>query len=119
MHLSGRAERAGTIGPGDDGLAGDPGGRRDGVPGHSSSDSTGFSSEPIPEIVARSVSPGRRYRLVDEPTPEGVPVEMMSPGSRVTNRERKETMAATGKIILEVDESCITSSLTESWMERV
>ena len=47
--------------------------------------STGFSSIPIGTIVARTRSPGLRNVPVAEPTPEGVPVAMMSPGSSVTN----------------------------------
>ena len=51
-----------------------------------------------------------------EPTPAGVPVAMMSPGSSVTNRERNDTIAATGKIISAVVASCLTSPLTVSWI---
>src|SRR5271165_3635482 len=47
--------------------------------------STGFSSIPIGTIVARTRSPGLRNVPVAEPTPDGVPVAMMSPGSSVTN----------------------------------
>ncbi len=47
--------------------------------------STGFSSIPIGAIVARIRSPGLRNVPVAEPTPDGVPVAMMSPGSSVTN----------------------------------
>src|SRR5208337_355075 len=47
--------------------------------------SPGFSSIPIGAIVARIRSPGLRNVPVAEPTPDGVPVAMMSPGSSVTN----------------------------------
>ena len=53
---------------------------------------------------------------VVEPTPDGVPVEIRSPGSSVTNREMKAMTAATGKIIWPVVPSCLVSPFTRSLM---
>src|SRR4051794_24239089 len=64
---------------------------------------TGFEIVPIPSIVASTRSPGLRYVPEAEPTPLGVPVEITSPGSRVTKLDRKETTAATGKTIWDVE----------------
>ena len=43
-------------------------------------------SEPMPSISIRTTSPRRRYRGGSKPvpTPEGVPVAMMSPGWSVS-----------------------------------
>src|SRR4029077_5898888 len=53
----------------------------------SSSDQStiGFSTQPIPSISQRARSPGRRKTGGSRktPTPDGVPVAMMSPGSSV------------------------------------
>jgi len=46
------------------------------------------------------------------PTPAGVPVEIISPGSNVTKEERKAISSATLKIINPVLESCLISPLT-------
>ena len=48
------------------------------------------------------------------PTPAGVPVEIMSPGSNVTKLEMNATTAATGKTISAVLAFCLTSPLTLS-----
>ena len=48
------------------------------------------------------------------PTPAGVPVEMISPGSSVTYEEMNSITAATGKICIAVLESCLISPLTFS-----
>src|ERR1017187_8326960 len=46
---------------------------------------TGFTSSPTPAILTVTSSPGLRYRggWRAKPTPAGVPVAMMSPGSRI------------------------------------
>jgi hypothetical protein len=54
---------------------------------------------PIPSIRETRVSPGWMNRFGDRPTPtlQGVPVKMMSPGSRVTVAERPSIRAGTEK----------------------
>src|SRR5207244_12099377 len=47
-----------------------------------------------------------------EPTPDGVPVAMISPGSRVMRELRKAIVEATEKTILAVVSCCTTCSFT-------
>ncbi len=56
---------------------------------------TGFSSTPIRSISMRTTSPGRKKRCGEAamPTPAGVPVETMSPGSRVNTVDKSSTRA--------------------------
>lgn|GEM_PF-6865869 len=53
--------------------------------GYPCSATTGFCNVPIPSIKMRTTSPGRRKRggLRVNPTPDGVPVAITSPGSSV------------------------------------
>src|SRR5579871_711779 len=74
--------------------------------------STGLRRVPIPSIVASIASPDFRNVRVLAPTPCGVPVEMMSPGSSVTKLEMNATTAATGNTISAVLALCFTSPLT-------
>src|SRR5262249_29858719 len=68
------------------------------------SSTTGFSSVPIPSISISIRSPGEIGA-----TPEGVPVETMSPGSIVITREARAISSRTGKMRSLVDESCRTT----------
>ena len=49
----------------------------------------GEISVPMPAMLAESVSPGFTYVPVALPTPDGVPVEIISPGSSVTKLAMK------------------------------
>src|SRR5271170_3650955 len=68
------------------------------------SSTTGLSRVPIPSMVTSTRSPAlsQRCGLRHNPTPSGVPVAMMSPGSKVMMCDRNSMMAGTSKIILEV-----------------
>src|SRR5258708_1190677 len=57
-------------------------------------------SSPIPSISLTRVAPAFRYRLGSRPmpTPAGVPVKMMSPGSSGRIDDRYETRAGTEKM---------------------
>ena len=65
----------------------------------------GERSVPIELMVASRTSPGLTNVPVVDPTPEGVPVEIMSPGSSVTKLEMNSITAATGKICCAVEAS--------------
>ena len=72
-----------------------------------SSATTGFTSSPMPSTVTVTTSPGTSQRggLRAKPTPAGVPVEMMSPGSSVKTLERYAISFGILKIRLLVFES--------------
>jgi len=72
----------------------------------------GFSRTPIPSISTRTRSPGliQRRGLREVPTPAGVPVATMSPGSSVITAESSAMMRATPNTISDVEEFCSTSS---------
>ena len=61
---------------------------------------------PSPSISTSTVSPSRRKRPWAAPTPAGVPVAMMSPGSSVIVRESHATSSAGPKIRFAVVPSC-------------
>ena len=80
---------------------------------------TGFSTEPIPSTSQRTRSPGSRKTGGSRktPTPDGVPVAMMSPGSRVTVRLMNSISSATGQIMSAVVLDCIGISRPASGPE--
>src|SRR5690348_3560685 len=63
---------------------------------------TGLTSVPSPSISTSTVSPPRRKRPWIAPTPAGVPVAIMSPGSKVMVRESHAISSAGLKIRLAV-----------------
>lgn len=65
----------------------------------------------MPSISTSTISPGRKGE-----TPDGVPVMMISPGSRVMTCETKEMSWRVEKIISLVFESCLTFPLTRTRM---
>ena len=69
-------------------------------------------------ILASRTSPGLTNVPVVEPTPEGVPVEIMSPGSSVTKLEMNSMTAATGKICCAVEASWRISSFSVNRSSR-
>src|SRR6266511_4468390 len=79
---------------------------------------TGFRRVPRPSMVVRTTSPSTRYSPRPAPTPDGVPVEMTSPGSSVTSALAAEMSSATVQIMSEVDSSCWSSSFTHRRTRR-
>ena len=71
-------------------------------------------SAPIPSIQLVSTSPSCKYcgGVRPIPTPDGVPVKMMSPGKSVTIFERYPISSETEKIMSRVRPSCLTSPLS-------
>ena len=68
----------------------------------------------MPSVIT---SPGFRKMglgFLPNPTPGGVPVVMMSPGSSVISIEQYDTMVAMSKIIVLVLPVCMRSPLTSS-----
>ena len=89
-------------------------GRRRGEPnpgGHAWT--TGFMSTPTPSISTSTRSPG-----TIGPTPEGVPVRMMSPGSRVMIDEMNETSSPTPNTRSAVEPDCRVSPLTREITDK-
>ena len=76
---------------------------------------TGFSSVPTRSISMRTTSPATSQRGGSKPipTPAGVPVEMMSPGSSVNTVDRYSTCSQHEKIMSSVDASWRRSPLTQ------
>jgi hypothetical protein len=72
---------------------------------------TGFSRLPIPSASRRTMYPGCRKRggCRNNPTPAGVPVLTMSPGSSVITRDKKLSNFGKLKIHSAVDPSCLSS----------
>src|SRR5690606_37874715 len=68
-----------------------------------------FSSSPSPWMVTFTTSPAfmNSGGLRAKPTPDGVPVAMISPGSSVMIRDRCSMIAATPKIMYLVLEDCL------------
>src|ERR1700693_5828083 len=67
-----------------------------------------------------TTSPALRYQgfgFLTSATPGGVPVVMISPGSKVVNCEQYATICATEKIIVVVEPSWTRLPLTSSHME--
>src|SRR5580658_9488851 len=64
---------------------------------------TGLTSSPIPSTCTRTWSPAFNHRggVRAKPTPAGVPVEMMSPGSSVKTLERYAISFRIRKILQE------------------
>src|SRR6185295_9081618 len=81
---------------------------------------TGLARTPRPSISTSIRSPGLRKTggLRANPTPAGVPVEIMSPGSSVMKRETNSIRRGMSKISCEVLESCIVWPLRRSLIER-
>src|SRR5208283_4530196 len=77
------------------------------------SDTTGFRSSPMAGMSTRTSSPGRNQRggFLAAPTPDGVPVETMSPGSSVNTLDKYATSSGILKIRCFVLESCRISPL--------
>jgi hypothetical protein len=73
---------------------------------------------PIPSIQSLTTSPAFRKRPRAIPTPAGVPVSTRSPGCSVTRDDSMATCSATPKIIFDVFESCMISSLIHSLSAR-
>src|ERR1041385_3099195 len=75
---------------------------------------TSTSNVPLPSISPSTLSPGLRNTggTRAKPTPEGVPVLMISPGSSVIPAERLSMVVGISKIMSRVLPSCITSPLT-------
>src|SRR6267142_5691135 len=73
---------------------------------------------PIFSIQIFTTSPALRNSSRPAPTPAGVPVSTRSPGCRVSRDERWEICSASVKIILLVWESCLSTSLTQSFSAR-
>src|ERR1044071_1072759 len=69
---------------------------------------------PMPSMSPSTLSPGLRNTggTRAKPTPEGVPVLMMSPGSSVIPADRLSMIVGMSKIMSRVLPSCITSPLT-------
>src|SRR5207253_1161661 len=80
---------------------------------------TGFGRSPIRSTDTVTSSPGFRYTggWRKQPTPAGVPVETMSPGSSVTSAVRYSSRTGGGKIISDAGDDCIVSpfSVVETW----
>ncbi len=77
-----------------------------------------FSRPRVGELIASS-SPGASHTLGSrvDPTPAGVPVETMSPGSSVISDESRETSSAKPKIRSSVRADCIGSPFRASSKE--
>src|SRR6185312_7367742 len=75
-----------------------------------------FLSSPIRSIFATICSPGfsQRFGVRPSPTPAGVPVLIMSPGSRVITEARCAIRSGSLKIRCRVFECCSTSPLMDS-----
>src|SRR5205814_6082064 len=71
------------------------------------SSATGFLNSPTPSTLTVTTSP-----CLSGPTPGGVPVEMMSPGSRVMTKVMYSTRCSSGKISSRVLEPWRRSPLT-------
>src|SRR5579883_2504059 len=73
-----------------------------------------FRSVPMPSISVSTTSPSCRYSggLRAKPTPLGVPVAMISPGSSVMPSESSAMIWGMVKIIILVLESCLRTPLT-------
>src|SRR5581483_3579639 len=71
-------------------------------------------STPMPSMSPSTLSPGFRNTggTRAKPTPEGVPVLMISPGSSVMPADRLSMIVGMSKIMSRVLPSCITSPLT-------
>src|SRR6516225_768816 len=95
-------------------------GREKKADGHPPAATTGFRSTPSFSISTSTTSPGLRNTggLRNAPTPSGVPVAMMSPGSKVMLAEVNSISSGTPKIILLVWESCIVMPFTRARMAR-
>ena len=78
----------------------------------------GLRRIPIPSISISQESPGfiQTGGFRAKPTPSGVPVTMMSPGSSVIASVRISTRVGTSKIMLAVFESCMVSPFNRVWM---
>ena len=74
----------------------------------------GLLSVPTPPTFTIMRSPG-----LSGPTPDGVPVVMMSPGSSVQNRETNSTSSGTGKINWLVFDAWRFSPLTHPSIDRL
>ena len=79
-----------------------------------SAGATVLRSVPRPVISTSTTSPGFRNDFSTAPTPEGVPVAMISPGSSVANWLTQATVSATENIMSPVLACCRTCPLTRS-----
>src|SRR5215472_9735793 len=79
---------------------------------------TGFRSSPRPSTRTTTTSPGLSQRggFFEKPTPAGVPVEMMSPGSSVNTPDRCSINCGSLKIRFRVFECCRVSPPIEVLM---
>src|SRR5579883_1789146 len=77
-----------------------------------------YVSVPTPSTQIFTTSPALRNSLRARPTPAGVPVRTRSPGCRVRREEMCAICSARLKIIFEVCESCLITSLTHSLSAR-
>src|SRR5262249_51015814 len=69
---------------------------------------TGFVSSPMPATFTVTVSP-----CFTGPTPDGVPLEMMSPGSSVMTNEMNSINPSSPQISCDVSEACRLTPLTQ------